>query len=722
MIYGEMIVPIAFGKKGSYVRDPKNIINSSDMSGHSGMEHTTGTDIENVWLSKRDWKKDLWIAFDFGSIVRLGYMCIWNINQSDGFNAGLKNVKIFYSYDNEEYYEFKNNQYPFVFAKASGKEKQKATNLDDRKNSPINFEGLSARFIKIVPDTKNGNGCHGKYIEGQTRYGLSQVRFFQYNKAPEKNKYVYARAKNKELDITTSNFGIQEGIHNTDLKSMYLSEVNPDNMDMVYDLNMFTFIKGLDFINYNNPDMLQAGLKNIIIKTSVNGFDWEHIGEYQLQIGTGEKTKKTKLTNGEDIRFEPVYTRYIKITVDGGSGVGTYGMVNGFEFRYGLSKVFFLSADNGYFVESARDWTNLFSNYSGWTGSDGIFITNINGDERKVKGKKRKNVKNLITFGDTFIGNVNPVTKSRKQAKMVNNSICYMDGLDPTTAKLDFIWGENGNKKEGNLIASSKDYIYWLQDCAITNNKFYSFADNIVTDVENEELLEGFKFHLVGVDLISFDMVNGKMDLKSQKSIKTPLYVKDYLYFGCGLFSNTTEAGMENPDEYIYIYGVKENGNKNGVEYRELVVARTTTDKIEDFKSYRFFDGINWSEDILDSMSIADDLSPEMSILPIDFGKYKGKYAYIYSSKGVGNRIIAKIGETPYGPFNDELFLFDMNKIEDLDIEGISKIYQYNAKAHYNIADEDEILITYNVNTMDYESHLLNGDIYRPRFVRYKEF
>jgi len=42
---------------------------------------------------------------------------------------------------------------------------------------------------------------------------------------------------------------------------------------------------------------------------------------------------------------------------------------------------------------------------------------------------------------------------------------------------------------------------------------------------------------------------------------------------------------------------------------RNLVVSRTLPENIDKFGEYTFFDGENWSKNILDSAPIADDLS-----------------------------------------------------------------------------------------------------------------
>lgn len=724
MNYGKFIVPRAFAKPGTYVRDPKNAVSGGDMSGYGGMNQTRGVDLECVWLSARDVTKDVWIGFDFGSVVRLGYMCVWNMNQTDGFGAGLKKVKIYYGFDGEEYFEFKGKGYPYVFAPAFGKPGLKATNLDDGSHSPVDFAGLSARYIKIVPDVESGEGCHGKYIEGQTRFGLSQVRFFQYRTPPEPAGELYARANIPQADVLTSRFGLTgRGFQNTDLAAMYMTKANPDTMDIVFDLDLCVDVQGVDFINLNHPYFLNAGIKKFFLSYSLNGFDWKKVREeaYELSRGTGKPIGVSPLADGSLLRFAPVYARYFKITVAGSAGIGSHGCVNGFEFRYGLSKVRFIAADGGRYTEPARDWTEVFSSYEGWTGSDGIFIVGLDGKEKKSTGRGRLSAKCLATFGDTFIGGVNPVTGSRKVAQFVNNSLCYLDGVVPESLSARFVWGKNGDKTASNLIRCDSDkYSYWLQDCIVTGGKFYAFTDNVVSDPDNPDLPEGFRFHLCGVDMVIFDVKNGELDYSSQRNIPTPLFTrgKKDLMFGCAVFADTEEAGMDSPDGYVYVYGIMDIAP--GV--RNLVVSRVRPESIADFGKYEFFDGNGWSKDIFDCAPIADDLSSEMSVMPVDFGKDKGRYAFIYSAGGVSDYVMKRVADHPWGPFNEPETIYSMHSIDDLSPDGLKKVYQYNAKAHFNIAAKNEMLISYNVNCMDYESHLKNGNVYRPRFLRYKEF
>jgi hypothetical protein len=707
IIHGKFIRPRAYSKPGTYIRSPENIVTDEGLSGYGGITHVMNTNCEAMWLSERE-ANEIYVAFDFGSCMRLGFMYVWNFNQSDGFGSGLKKARIEYSLDGETWNLFSD----VIFAQATGKDNLRATNLNDGKNSPVDFNGLSARYIRILPDTKTGEGCWGKYVEAQIRYGLSKVRFFLYRGGPEKGSEAYALGLNISHNILTSQAGLLEDKLGNDAKTMWISESYPVNTDMVFDLNMSAFIRGFEYINYNTPGFLNAGVKNISVFTSLDAISWRHTGDFCLKRAKGSQNESF-----EKITFaSPEYARYIKLVVKGGAGDGTFGYCNGFEFRYGLGKLRFLYAKKGYFTEPARDFTALLSNYSGWNGADGLFSAGLDGNEHKRTPQEAAGYRSIFLFSDSFLGDINPLTGARRRGDLVNNSLAYLTGLDPQILTLDFEYGKDGRKTHDNILKNDNPFTYWMQDCAVIKNTLYVFTDNVVSENENRELPEGFRFRLIGVDMLLFDIKNGKLDYSSQKSIKTPLFATKpkSLMFGCGVFVNTAEAGMPNPDGYAYVYGYIDIAPGS----RNLLCSRVKPEKFADFDSYEFFDGKDWSKDMFASAPIAVDVSPEMSVMPDD----NGKYAYVYSPMGVGTTISLCTGDTPYGPFDNPLPLFDMGRLEDTDVSRVKKVYCYNAKAHYHLAQKNEMLISYNVNTMDYESHFINGNIYRPRFLRYRRY
>jgi len=53
--------------------------------------------------------------------------------------------------------------------------------------------------------------------------------------------------------------------------------------------------------------------------------------------------------------------------------------------------------------------------------------------------------------------------------------------------------------------------------------------------------------------------------------------------------------------------------------------------------------------------------------------------------------------------------------------KGIDKCAPIISKAHPHLSKPDELLVSYNVNTISFDMHLRKGDIYRPRFISLRD-
>ena len=95
---------------------------------------------------------------------------------------------------------------------------------------------------------------------------------------------------------------------------------------------------------------------------------------------------------------------------------------------------------------------------------------------------------------------------------------------------------------------------------------------------------------------------------------------------------------------------------------------------------------------------------------PVVAGPLKGKYLLV--SMHVERELYIRIGESPVGPCGPRIDIYHTQEPD-----AGQEIYTYNAKAHPSLSPTGEWLISYNVNSRDWDSLIDNGDIYRPRFL-----
>ena len=168
-------------------QNPNHVIDDSGMSGKDSLQdtHDNNNSALTMWHTTNNPGENAWIQVDLGKVYELDEMWIWNMNQESNMTRGLKNVKIEYSEDGEQWKELKPEEdikfsestvegYPFQFAKASGNETISATNLNDGNNTPVRFGGEKAKYVKITAEPNAGVGSWG-----DTYFGLSELRFTQ---------------------------------------------------------------------------------------------------------------------------------------------------------------------------------------------------------------------------------------------------------------------------------------------------------------------------------------------------------------------------------------------------------------------------------------------------------------------------------------------------------------------------------------------------------------
>ena len=255
------------------------------------------------------------------------------------------------------------------------------------------------------------------------------------------------------------------------------------------------------------------------------------------------------------------------------------------------------------------------------------------------------------------------------------------------------------DRKISEFSSSSR---YWLQDGVVIGDDLYLFPIIVKAAVGGNAL----SFQVTNVNMIKVPLIEGRPNLEAQEQFATPLYHKDdfnsLTYFGAGVINNTKEGGSLNPDGYIYVYG-HTGANKL------LAVARVKPEDIEDFNVWEFYaDNDDWSKDIRDAKGICNHVSSELSVSSITVNT-EGKFVLVYMKDTLSGIISYVVADTPYGPFENP---HDVYYVEGLEGE----VFSYNAKAHPHLSNKGELLVSYNVNSMDMSS-FEDGDIYRPRFI-----
>lgn len=252
----------------------------------------------------------------------------------------------------------------------------------------------------------------------------------------------------------------------------------------------------------------------------------------------------------------------------------------------------------------------------------------------------------------------------------------------------------------------------WLQDGVVVKEHLYFLPLVVCQDLTQPE---GLQFRVLGVSLFKTPIIDGKIETGMTEQKMSPLYAYDgaaTFMYGAGIMANTIQSGAKNPDGYIYVYGYKTT-----MGLRELIVARVMENEFEHFDEWSYYDGNDWSNNILDSEALLGHISCEMSVSEILEGKYAGKYLAAFTYDVNTEYVSIALGDSPSGPFTKPQKVY---KTLEKNIYK-STTYTYNAKAHPHLSNSKKILISYNTNTYDFDHNMSHRLIYGPRFIYLNE-
>ena len=362
------------------------------------------------------------------------------------------------------------------------------------------------------------------------------------------------------------------------------------------------------------------------------------------------------------------------------------------------------SFDFPHSVSAADDLNGLFVREKGWSGGDGIFTKRVDYGRRQ---RKKPTGKVCWWFSDTIIREA--ASDSMPPGfKMIHNSMAWSN-----TAQIDsirFVW-DTLDTEDPSMFKLPKhrypnDQYLWLGDGFISGKKekrLHIFQYRIWDSLQGVP----FAFQEKGNGILSFSL-NGIPDPGLHTQTELPFFlgsrVSNGLSFGAAVLDNTRSIGKTKKDGFIYAYAVR---GKN----KQAFVARFKPEQVSDHHAWRFHTANGWTNDFTAAIPVADSVSNEMSITPLQ----DGRFLMVFMIQGIGTVIGARVGLSPTGPFGPIIPLFDVRNT----LEPGKAIYAYNAKAHPALSGKDELLISYNVNSFDFWNDIQTYPThYRPRFFR----
>jgi hypothetical protein len=332
-------------------------------------------------------------------------------------------------------------------------------------------------------------------------------------------------------------------------------------------------------------------------------------------------------------------------------------------------------------------FTEYFRRSQGWTAGDAtISIPMPNGDV-------------MWLFGDSYIDNYDASDNTLPCLFQVRNCMVIQDqndlnqmttyidstksGIDRTYFKIDQVgktvyWPGHGFVKKDTVFVFLEKY----------NGTTLKFLGNFIA-----------KIQLPGYKLISITALPQMNELNMGQAVI-----------------------FDAPSGYYYIYGHKLNWI-----VREPYVARTKFKNLAAGK-WQFWTGTEWSPDPALAKKISSaPVSPSFSVIKLENTYYLITQDNGYLTCGLGRDIYAYQSPVPTGKFTGKTTLYT---IED-QING-HYLLTYNAQAHPEFLEGDQLLVSYNVNDIvdtllpdicpsqcfNVFTDRMNADSYRPKFVR----
>ena len=334
-------------------------------------------------------------------------------------------------------------------------------------------------------------------------------------------------------------------------------------------------------------------------------------------------------------------------------------------------------------VETLPQYETLFRRASGWIGGDGAYSAPLESDRI------------IWLFGDTLVGKVED--GKRVQVRLISNSLAVQTSRDPGTASVDFVYRTLPDDRPAAFVAPEDGRgWFWPYHAVRTPDGLFLF----LLQLERRDPPSEFGFRLTANWLGHVGNLDEAPDRWIISQSRIPWGNERRLF---GSYVMTRGA-------YCYIYGVVEEGDA-GSARKHMILARAPIANLGDFKTWRFFRDGEWIPEVDRAGRICEDVAGEFSV---SFQPGLNRYILVYSEGGLSEGIVVRLSSTPYGPWTSPNRVYRCPEAQ-----GDPRLFCYAAKGHPEISMlPEELMITYMVNSWDFDLIRSDASLYRPRFLR----
>jgi hypothetical protein len=304
-----------------------------------------------------------------------------------------------------------------------------------------------------------------------------------------------------------------------------------------------------------------------------------------------------------------------------------------------------------------------------WTGADGA-MSILLPDGRVV-----------WDFSDTFLGFVNNDGSRPPGQPFINNCVI----VQANGALAQTLHGGTAQSPTSLIVPPDQNAWYWVGDMTVEADRLRIFVMEFIRTGPGI-----FDFKWIGNAIASFALP----DLTLENVV--PTHGENNVMYGAAVLE---DGG------YTYIYGTED---VSGTE-KYLHIARAASGNL--LGAWEFYTGTGWSNDPTASARLLQGVGNSFSVT-----KVGNQYRLFTMNTLVAfsDELVMYSASTPAGRFGRRTHIYSTP-------ESQQGLFTYDAHVHPEFTDANgRLLISYDVNSLDFNDLLADVDNYRPRFIRVK--